>query len=88
MSAIVKYIAIHESLENSVKGCLDYIKDTEKTDITKAVSYIGNEEKTTIAGEKTILVTPINCSTITADLEFRFCKDRYLNQRSKHIFGT
>lgn len=85
MSAIVKYIAIHESLKNSVKGCLDYIKDAEKTDITKAVAYIGNEEKTTIEGEKTILVTPVNCSIITADLEFQWCKDRYLNQRSKHL---
>ena len=52
MSAIIKYIAIHESMKNGVKGCLDYIKDAEKTDIMKAVSYIGNEEKTTIVGEK------------------------------------
>jgi TRAP-type uncharacterized transport system substrate-binding protein len=85
MAAIVKYIAIHESLKNGVKGCFDYIKDAEKTDITKAVTYIGNEEKTTTVGEKTILVTPINCSSLTADIEFQWCKDRYRNQTNEHL---
>lgn len=86
MSAIVKYIAVHETSRSGVKSCLDYIKDAEKTEISKAVGYIGNEEKTTMVGEKTVLVTPINCaSTMTADLEFQWCKDRYRNKTNEHL---
>lgn len=86
MSAIVKYIAIHETSRSGVKSCLDYIKDAEKTEISKAVGYIGNEEKTTMIGEKTVLVNPINCASIlTADLEFQWCKDRYRNKTNEHL---
>lgn len=86
MSAVVKYIAIHETSRSGVKSCLDYIKDAEKTEISKAVGYIGNKEKTTIIEEKTVLVSPANCaSTLTADLEFQWCKDRYRNKKDENL---
>ena len=68
-----KIIPIRRRLDH----CVDYVLNPEKTDLGRALEYIGNSDKTLSPDGRTVLESSINCRLETAYQEMQATKRRW-----------